>query len=125
MNGSRRCLEIRAVAHRPIRRQRTAKNIDVVVGRLTAAVEPLVDDDRFLVGLRVEVALEVGVPLRGCVRHINIRHATAGCFVDFLQIPFDPVAIAQRGFVGDGHDRDRSRTRAIGIGTDANLDDLA
>src|SRR5882724_11575262 len=125
LNGSRRRFEIRAVTHSPIRRQRTAKNVDVVVGRLTAAVETLVYDDRFLVGLRVEVALEVGVPLRGCVRHINIRHAAAGCFVDLLQIPLDPVAIPQRGFVGDGHDLDRSRTRTIGIGTDGDLDDLA
>ena len=50
-----------AVTCRPVADQRPPQELDVVVGHLPAAVEPLIDDDGLLVGLREEVALEVGV----------------------------------------------------------------
>src|SRR6185295_11568698 len=70
-----RVFDIRAVAHRPVRRQWPAKNVDVVVRRLPTAVEPLIYDDRFLVGLWVKIPFEVGVALVSGVRNIDIRNA--------------------------------------------------
>jgi hypothetical protein len=37
--------------------------VDVVIGDLAAAVEALIDDDRVLVALREEIALEIGMTL--------------------------------------------------------------
>ena len=59
LNRRERRLEVGAVAHRPVGDERPAQDVDVVVGDAAAAVEPLVDDDRVLVDLRIEVALEV------------------------------------------------------------------
>ena len=47
------------VPRRPVAGERPAQDVDVVVGDLPAAVEPLVDDERVLVHLREEVPLEV------------------------------------------------------------------
>jgi hypothetical protein len=37
----------------------TPQEIDVMIGERAASVEPLIDDDRLLVGLGEEVALEI------------------------------------------------------------------
>ena len=82
---------------------------DVVVGHLAAAVEPLVDDDRLLVGLREEVALEVFIPRSGRVGHVDVGDAALGPLVDLAEVALDPGAVAQRALVGDRLDDDRAR----------------
>ena len=57
---------------------RLAEHVDVVIRDQPAAIESLVDDDRILVRLRVEIPLEVIVSLSRCVRHIDVRHAPVG-----------------------------------------------
>ena len=117
--------KIVAVAHRPVADERPAQHVDVVVRDLAAAVEALVDDDGVLVRLRIEVALEIGVAGLGGVGHVDVRDAPAGCRVDLLQVPLDPVAIAQRGFVLDRHDLHGARAAAVGVGAHGDLDDLS
>ena len=99
--------------------------LDVVVGHLAAAVEPLVDDDRLLVGLREEVALEVGVARAGRVGHVDVGDPPLGPLVDLAEVALDPGAVAQRRLVGDRLDDDRAGAGAVGLGADLELDPLA
>ena len=61
VDGAAGLARVLAVASRPHRQWRANQMADVVVGHLAAAVESLVDDDRLLVALRIEVALEIVV----------------------------------------------------------------
>ena len=99
--------------------------LDVVVGDLTAAVEPLVDDDGFLAGLREEVAFEVLIAGPRCVRHVDVGDAALGPFVNLVEIALDPGTVAERGLVGDRLDHDVATSRAVGVGADLELDPLA
>ena len=114
-----------AVARRPVADQRAAEEVDVVVGHLAAAVEPLVDDDGLLVGLREEVALEVRVARAGRVGHVDVGHAALGPLVDLAQVALDPVAVAQRRLVRDRLDDDGAGPGAVGLGADLELGPLA
>ena len=81
---------------------RTPQDIDRVVGERAAAVEALVDDDRVLVRLGIEVALEGFVACAGGIRHVHVRHAAAGGRIDFADVPLDPGAVPERRLVRDG-----------------------
>ena len=116
--AARRRLEVGAVARRPVADERPAQDVDVVVGDLAAAVEALVDDDRVLVRLREEVALEVGVARAGGVGHVDVGDAPAGGLVDLAQVALDPVAVAQRQLARDRHDLHRARAGAVGVRAD-------
>ena len=114
-----------AVPGRPVADQRPAEQLDVIVGHLAAAVEPLVDDDRFLVRLREEVSLEVFISRSRRVGHVDVRDPALGPLVDLAEVPLDPGAVAERRLVGDRLDDDRARARAVGLGPDLELDPLA
>ena len=125
LNRRQRRLQVGAVAHGPVADHRTAEDVDVVVGHAAAAVVALVDDDRLAVGLREEVALEVGVAGAGGVRHIDVRDAPVRRLGDLAQVAFDPVAIAQVRLVFDRHDLDDARAAAVGVRSDRQLDDAS
>ncbi len=114
-----------AVAGRPVAHQRPAQQLDVVVGHLAAAVEPLVDDDRLLVGLGEEIALEVGVARAGRVGHVDVGDPALGSLVDLAEVALDPGPVPQRALVGDRLDDDGAGAGAVGLGADLELDALA
>src|SRR5258707_880436 len=82
---------------------RPPEDIYIVVRQLAAAVEPLIHDDRVLVGLGVEVALERLVPRAARVRYVHVRHPARGGGVHLAEVPLDPGAVPERGLVGDRH----------------------
>ena len=70
--------------------------LDVIVGHLSAAVEPLIDDDRFLVRLWEEVSLEIFISRSCRVGYVDIRDPALSPLVDLAEVPLDPGAVAQR-----------------------------
>ena len=99
------CLDVLAVARGPVAHQRSAKYVDVEVSDLSATVVALIDDDRVLVGLGVEVSAEVIVPRPCCVGHIYVGHPFVGCLVDSPDVSFDPVPVPEPALAGYGHHR--------------------
>ena len=87
------------------------QHVDVVVSNLATAVKPLVYDDRFLVGLREKIALEVLMPGLGCIGHVNVGHFSLGTFMDLAEVSFDPGTIAQAAFVAYGFNDQAARAR--------------
>src|SRR5262249_35780953 len=105
--------------------ERPGQAIDDPVRRLAAAVEALIDDDRLLVNLGEEVAVEVRVAADGRVRQIDIRGLALGQFGDLLPVRLDPTAIAQRQLVGDRHNGDLARVAAVRLQAEAQHGRLA
>ena len=111
-----------AVAGRPVADHGTAEQVDVVVGDLAAAVEPLVDDRRVLVGLGIEVPLEVRVSLTRRVGDVDVRHAPLGPLVDLVQVPLDPGPVAEApASSAIGSTIDGAGVGAVGLGADLQL----
>ena len=94
------------------------EHVDHVVGDEAALVAALVEHQRLLVELRVEVAVEVGVARAAGVGHVDIGHLAAGEFVDLAAVGFNPVQVAQAVFVVDGDDGHVAGVFAVGVGAD-------
>ncbi len=125
LDRRQRRFEVAAVAHGPVADHRTAEDVDVVVGHAAATVVALVDDDGVAVGLREEVAFEVGIAGAGGVRHIHVRNAPVGGLGDFAKVAFDPIAVAQVPLVVDRDDLDDARAAAVSVRSDGQLDDTS
>ena len=102
-----------------------SQEIDVVVGDLPAAVEPLVDDERILVDLREEVALEVGQALEGGVRHVDVADLAVRRLLDLAEVALNPLHVSQGVFALERLDRDRPAVLAISVRADGDFDRLA
>ena len=112
------------VAGGPVADERPPQQVDVVVGDLTAAVIALVHDDGFFVGLRKEIALEIGVSHRRRIGNVDISDATIRRSGHLADVAFDPVAISEALLVRDRDDVDVSRTGSVGAWSDGDLYNL-
>src|SRR5262245_11928851 len=110
---------------RPVAHQRPAQQFDVVISALSAAVEPLIDNDGLLVSLRKKVALEVVVARFGRVGHVDIGYFPVRSFVNLTEVAFNPRAVAQSTLIGNWLDVYHAGTGTICLGTNLELDSLA
>ena len=115
-----------AVAGGPVADQRPAQEVDVVVGHLAAAVEPLVDDDGLLVGLREEVALEVGVArARRCWARRRRRRGPSVRSWTLRRLPSTQSRLRSGPSSAIGSTTTVRGAGAVGPGADLELDALA
>ncbi len=102
--------------------QFSLKTFDNIRGQHAAAVEPFIDDERLPADLGIEVAVEIGVSAKGCVRHINIGRSSVGHPLDITPVVFDPGKIAQGGLTADRNDCHLSCSLEFRIGTNGEND---
>ena len=104
-DGSIRSANRLAKASRPVTHQRSAQQLDVIVGHLPATVEPLIDDDGRLVGLWEKVALEVRVSGTRRVGYVDIGDSP----LEFarstkMKVSLNPGSIAERSLIRNRFD---------------------
>ena len=125
LDGCQRSLEIAAVSHGPVTDHRTAEDVDVIVGDASPTIVAFIHDDRFTVGLREEVALEVGVSEVGGVRDIDISDPSVRGLGHLAEVPLHPVAISEGQLVFHRNDLHDARAAPVGVRPDCQLDDAA
>ena len=73
-------------------------------GDVAAAVLAVVDDEGFLVQLRIVVPGPFVQAFGAHVRDVDVPHLAAGLFLHGLDVLQDPLVVVERVFVGDGLD---------------------
>src|SRR6185295_19302506 len=76
---------------------------------VAAAIGAHIDNQRFLVELRVVPLDEFADPVGAHIGNVNVTNAAISGFVDPLAVLVDPVEIDQIRFVGNGTIRDNAR----------------
>ena len=102
------CL-IARITTRPVVGDGTIEQLDEAGGDLSAAVPTIIDQQRGLESLSKELTHQFSLAIDAGVGHIDVTNLAAGKFVDELTFGFDPIAIVQRVFAGDGVDHDLFR----------------
>ena len=86
---------IASITFGPVIGHRTIQQFDKASRDLTASVPAIVDDQRFLGCLAIELAEQIVLPRHTSVNDVDVTDFSVSTFINVLAVLFDPAAESQ------------------------------